>query len=265
MTREPGRWRATSRRADRVVRRAAAGRHRPAAGRSACSRSTTWCCCRSGRSTRSCRTPGALLAAAGEIDFGTYREVLTSADDGGQGFLVFIRNSAVVAHRHGRAHAAGVDPGRLRRQPAASSSGAGRSARVFLGVYFFPAILLAIPLFVFFTRIGLRGTLVGLVVVYVAQVAAVSIYMLRNYFDTIPASLEEAAAIDGCTRLQAMRHDQPAAGAAGDRLERAVRLHDRVERVPLRAALPRREPRRSGRSRWACPSSPAASRCPRRC
>ena len=30
--------------------------------------------------------------------------------------------------------------------------------------------------------------------------------MLRNYFDTIPASLEEAAAIDGCTRLQAMRH-----------------------------------------------------------
>ena len=43
-------------------------------------------------------------------------------------------------------------------------------------------------------------------IVYVAQVAAVSIYMLRNYFDTIPASLEEAAAIDGCTRLQAMRH-----------------------------------------------------------
>ena len=77
---------------------------------------------------------------------------------------------------------------------------------VFLGVYFFPAILLAIPLFVFFTRIGQRGTLTGLLVVYVAQVAAVSIYMLRNYFDTIPASLEEAAAIDGCTRLQAMRH-----------------------------------------------------------
>jgi multiple sugar transport system permease protein len=76
---------------------------------------------------------------------------------------------------------------------------------LFLSVYFFPAILLAIPLFVFFTRIGLRGTLVGLLVVYVAQVAAVSIYMLRNYFDTIPASLEEAAAVDGCTRLQAMR------------------------------------------------------------
>jgi multiple sugar transport system permease protein len=73
-------------------------------------------------------------------------------------------------------------------------------------VYFFPSILLAVPLFVFYTRIGLRGSLVGLLIVYVAQVAAVSIYMLRNYFDTIPASLEEAAAIDGCTRFQAMRH-----------------------------------------------------------
>jgi multiple sugar transport system permease protein len=34
---------------------------------------------------------------------------------------------------------------------------------------------------------------------------AVSIYMLRNYFDTIPASLEEAAAIDGCGRLGILR------------------------------------------------------------
>jgi multiple sugar transport system permease protein len=73
-------------------------------------------------------------------------------------------------------------------------------------VYFFPSILLAVPLFVFYTRIGLRGSLAGLLIVYVAQVAAVSIYMLRNYFDTIPESLEEAAAIDGCSRLAVMRH-----------------------------------------------------------
>ena len=132
---------------------------------------------------------------------------------------------------------------------------------VFLGVYFFPSILLAIPLFVFFTRIQQRGTLVGLLIVYVAQVAAVSIYMLRNYFDTIPASLEEAAAIDGCTRLQAMRHISLPAGDAGDRLERAVRLHDRVERVPLRPAVPRRAPRQLDGLARACRSWPGASRC----
>ena len=149
--------------------------------------------------------PGALWPQFGEIDWGTYRDVLTSTASGGQGFLSFIRNSAIVA-------VGTVVLTLLVSIPGAYAIsrldffGRRQISAVFLGVYFFPAILLAIPLFVFFTRIGQRGTLSGLVVVYVAQVAAVSIYMLRNYFDTIPASLEEAAAIDGCTRLQAMRH-----------------------------------------------------------
>ncbi|MCY1375758.1 Inner membrane ABC transporter permease protein YcjP [compost metagenome] len=52
---------------------------------------------------------------------------------------------------------------------------------------------------------GLRGQLVALLIVYVAQVIPVTIYMLRNYFDTIPTSLEEAAALDGCSRLGVLR------------------------------------------------------------
>ena len=149
--------------------------------------------------------PGALLPDLGEIDFGTYRDVLASQADGGQGFLTFMKNSFIVA-------IGTVVLSLLVSIPGAYAVsrleffGRRQIGAVFLGVYFFPAILLAIPLFVFFTRIQQRGTLTGLVIVYVAQVAAVSIYMLRNYFDTIPASLEEAAAIDGCTRLQAMRH-----------------------------------------------------------
>jgi len=149
--------------------------------------------------------PGALLPQPDEIDFGTYRDVLASQSDGGQGFLTFIKNSFLVA-------VGTVVLSLLVSIPGAYAVsrleffGRRQISAIFLGVYFFPAILLAIPLFVFFTRIEQRGTLTGLLVVYVAQVAAVSIYMLRNYFDTIPASLEEAAAIDGCTRLQAMRH-----------------------------------------------------------
>jgi multiple sugar transport system permease protein len=54
----------------------------------------------------------------------------------------------------------------------------------------FPAILLAVPLFVFFSAIGLRGSLVGLVVVYVAQTVPLSIYMPRDYFETVAVSLE---------------------------------------------------------------------------
>ena len=41
--------------------------------------------------------------------------------------------------------------------------------------------------------------------VYVAQTVPVSIYMLRNYLSTIPESLEEAAAVDGYSRLQIIR------------------------------------------------------------
>jgi multiple sugar transport system permease protein len=149
--------------------------------------------------------PGALWPRPGEIDFDTYRDVLASQSNGGQGFLNFIKNSFVVAVGTMVLSLLVAIPGAY-AVSRLDFFGRRQISAMFLGVYFFPAILLAIPLFVFFTRIQQRGTLTGLVVVYVAQVAAVSIYMLRNYFDTIPASLEEAAAIDGCTRIQAMRH-----------------------------------------------------------
>lgn len=148
--------------------------------------------------------PGALWVSPAELTPGTYGDVLRPVSEGGQGFTTFLRNSLVVS-------LATVALCLLVSVPGAYAVsrleffGRRQISALFLAVYFFPSILLAVPLFVFFTRIGLRGSLVGLLLVYVAQVVAVSIYVLRNYFDTIPASLEEAAAIDGCTRLQAMR------------------------------------------------------------
>lgn len=149
--------------------------------------------------------PGALWVSPAEVDLGTYGDVLSSVEDGGQGFLSFIRNSLLVAIGTVLLALLISIPGayavsRLR------FFGRERISALFLAVYFFPSILLAVPLFVFFTRVGLRGSLLGLLVVYVAQVVAVSIYMLRNYFDTIPVSLEDAAVMDGCSRLQVMRH-----------------------------------------------------------
>ena len=149
--------------------------------------------------------PGALWISPSEFNVATYRDVLASVDSGGQGFLTFIGNSMMVA-------LGTVVLALLVSVPGAYAVsrlqffGRRQISAMFLAVYFFPSILLAVPLFVFYTRIGLRGSLFGLLIVYVAQVAAVSIYMLRNYFDTIPSSLEEAAAIDGCSRLQVMRH-----------------------------------------------------------
>jgi len=148
--------------------------------------------------------PGALWPSLEEFNLSTYTDVLKSQGEGGQGFLRFIRNSGLVAIGTVAVTLLVSIPGAY-AVSRLEFFGRRQIGALFLSVYFFPAILLAIPLFVLFTRIGLRGSLVGLLIVYVAQVAAVSIYMLRNYFDTIPASLEEAAAVDGCTRLQAMR------------------------------------------------------------
>ncbi|QIG46128.1 carbohydrate ABC transporter permease [Nocardioides anomalus] len=149
--------------------------------------------------------PGQLWISPSEFNIDTYKDVLRSTDDGGQGFLNFMKNSFLVAIGTVVLSLLVAVPGAY-AVSRLEFFGRRQISAVFLGVYFFPAILLAIPLFVFFTRIEQRGTLTGLLIVYVAQVAAVSIYMLRNYFDTIPASLEEAAAIDGCSRLQAMWH-----------------------------------------------------------
>lgn len=150
------------------------------------------------------QSPGALWVSFSELDFSTYLDVLAPVQAGGQGFIVFMRNSLFVALATVALTLLVSIPGSYAVSRLAFF-GHRQVSALFLAVYFFPAILLAVPLFVFFTQIGLRGSLVGLLLVYVSQVVAVSIYTLRNYFATIPVSLEEAAALDGCSRLQTMR------------------------------------------------------------
>ena len=53
-------------------------------------------------------------------------------------------------------------------------------------IYMFPAIVLVIPLYSIFTAIGLRNSLLGLLVVYPAMTIPVALYMLRSYFNTLP-------------------------------------------------------------------------------
>lgn len=148
--------------------------------------------------------PGSLFVPPADLDLSTYGEVLRSVEAGGQGFLIFIRNSLLLSALTVVVTLAVSIPGayavsRLR------FAGRKQVHFLFLAVYLFPTILLAIPLFVLFTRLGLRGSLAALTLVYIAQTVPVSIYMLRNYFETVPVSLEEAAALDGCSRLGTIR------------------------------------------------------------
>ncbi len=74
-------------------------------------------------------------------------------------------------------------------------------------VYLFPGILLIIPLFAMLARIGttlgfsVQDNLWILVFTYLAQTLPVALYMLANYFRTIPAEIEQAGLIDGCSRF----------------------------------------------------------------
>jgi ABC-type glycerol-3-phosphate transport system permease component len=75
-----------------------------------------------------------------------------------------------------------------------------------LVVQMFPAVMLAIPLYLLLTRFGLIDTLWALLVTYLTFALAFSVWMLKGYFDGIPRELEEAALIDGASRLQALWH-----------------------------------------------------------
>jgi multiple sugar transport system permease protein len=87
----------------------------------------------------------------------------------------------------------------------------GRSLvqRGVLFTYMFGGILLLIPLYRVAVRLGLltsaTGTFIALLVIYTMQTLPVSLYMLGNYFRSIPYSIEEAALIDGLTRFQTIR------------------------------------------------------------
>lgn len=68
----------------------------------------------------------------------------------------------------------------------------------------FPLVLLCIPYFRIFITLGLYDTRTSLVVVYLTFTLPFCILMLRSYFLNIPRDIEEAAMVDGCSRLGAI-------------------------------------------------------------
>ena len=69
-----------------------------------------------------------------------------------------------------------------------------------------PAIVVFIALYSMFVKTALINTYPMLIVVYTAIICGQSILFLRNFIENISVGIEEAAAIDGCTRLQILWH-----------------------------------------------------------
>jgi ABC-type glycerol-3-phosphate transport system permease component len=67
--------------------------------------------------------------------------------------------------------------------------------------YMFPGILLAIPLALVYSQIGLINSHLGLVIAYVTFTLPFALWLLIAYFETIPHEIDEAARVDGATHL----------------------------------------------------------------
>lgn len=74
----------------------------------------------------------------------------------------------------------------------------------FLVTQMIPAFIALGPLFLMMTALGLRDTKFGLILVYIAISIPFSTVMLRGFLANVPEALEEAAMIDGCTRIGAL-------------------------------------------------------------
>jgi ABC-type glycerol-3-phosphate transport system permease component len=141
--------------------------------------------------------PPTLLPQVWTLD--NYRVLLQQTD-----FLTYFANSLIVALGAtglalviGAMGAYALSRFRFR--------GMGVFAQLTLLCYMLPEVLLVIPLYLYVVELRLADTLLSLVISNTAFTLPLTLWFMRSYFNAIPASLEESAMIDGCTRFQAFR------------------------------------------------------------
>jgi multiple sugar transport system permease protein len=74
-------------------------------------------------------------------------------------------------------------------------------SRSILLIYMVPMIVLALPIYIAFSMVGLRNSIFGIVLIYPVTTIPVALYMLQGYFRGLPTEVEEAGLMDGLSRL----------------------------------------------------------------
>jgi multiple sugar transport system permease protein len=82
----------------------------------------------------------------------------------------------------------------------------GRQASIYaiLATRVIPDIALVVPFFLFIRNLGLLDTLSSLIITYLAVTVPFSVFILVNYFESLPDELDKAARVDGCSRWQTL-------------------------------------------------------------
>ena len=78
------------------------------------------------------------------------------------------------------------------------------SLLLFLSTYMVPPIALVIPMYLIMVKLHLLDSRLGLIIVYCSFATPFVLWIMGNYFQTIPRELEDAARVDGCTRIGAL-------------------------------------------------------------
>jgi multiple sugar transport system permease protein len=78
-------------------------------------------------------------------------------------------------------------------------------SRSILLIYMVPMIVLALPIYIVYSMLGLRNTIPGIIMIYPVTTIPVALYMLQGYFRGLPEEVEEAGLMDGLSRLQVIR------------------------------------------------------------
>jgi raffinose/stachyose/melibiose transport system permease protein len=84
--------------------------------------------------------------------------------------------------------------------------GRDRLLHVILSLLVFPSIVLAIPLFIVFARLGMLNTLPTVIIIYMGVTSPFTLFILTGFFRTIPREILDAALIDGCSNTQLIWH-----------------------------------------------------------
>ncbi len=127
----------------------------------------------------------------------SYRELFTE-----QPFLRWLANSLVVA---AGVTVTGVALAAIGGYAFSRFRFVGRNSTMLaiLMTQMFPATMLLLPLYILIAKLDLINTYLGLMVFYASTALPFCVWQMKGFYDTIPASLEEAARIDGCSRAEA--------------------------------------------------------------
>ena len=109
-----------------------------------------------------------------------------------------------------------------------------------------PEVSLVLPLFIIASSLQLINKPIVLIMTYMSFALPYAIWLMAAFFQTVPVELEEAARLDGCTRLGILfRVVMPDLGAGAD-LHGDVRFPAGVGRILLRADLHQHAGRQDG-------------------